>query len=149
MPADQPFTAVIDTNLVVSAFISRRGAPHALLQALYQGAFRLLLSDALRQEYADVLARPDLKRRYVVPAENVAAFFRFLDREAERVSPAPPSPITVRDLEDAHALAAALGGRADYLVSGDADLLVLAGDPRLGTLRIVTIRAFRDLLAMA
>jgi len=34
-----------------------------------------------------------------------------------------------------------------YLVSGDADLLTLADDPRLGALRIVTARAFLDMLA--
>lgn len=140
-------SAVLDTDLIVSAFRSRRGAPHALLRALYEGAFRLILSDALRQEYADVLARPGLKRRYVVPAANVAAFFRFLDREAQRVTPAPTLPIAIRDPRDAHVLAAALGGGADYLVSGDDDLLALAGDPRLGTLQIMTIRAFLDLLA--
>ncbi|HEX5501645.1 MAG TPA: hypothetical protein VFW96_03425 [Thermomicrobiales bacterium] len=46
-------------------------------------------------------------------------------------------------------LAAALGGSADYRVTGDDDLLALAGDPRLGALRIVTVRAFLDLLADA
>ena len=89
MAAESVPSAVLDTNLIVSAFLSRRGAPHALLQALYEGAFRLILSDALRQEYAGVLARPGLKRRYVVPAANVAAFFRFLDRRAGIVTPAP------------------------------------------------------------
>lgn len=41
-------SAVVDTNLIVSAFLSRRGAPHTLLQALYASTFRLLLSDPLR-----------------------------------------------------------------------------------------------------
>lgn len=149
MAAESVPSAVLDTNLIVSAFLSRRGAPHALLQALYEGAFRLILSDALRQEYAGVLARPGLKRRYVVPAANVAAFFRFLDRRAGIVTPAPAVPVAVRDHKDAHILAAALGGEADYLVSGDDDLLTLAGDPRLGALQIVTIRAFLDLLIAA
>lgn len=44
-------------------------------------------------------------------------------------------------------LAAALGGGADYVVTGDADLLVLNGDPRLGNLRIVTAGDFLALLS--
>ena len=43
-------------------------------------------------------------------------------------------------------LATALDGGADYLVTGDKDLFVLAGDEQLGSLRIVTVRAFLDLL---
>ena len=32
------------------------------------------------------------------------------------------------------------------MITGDSDLLVLAGDPRLGKLRIVTVAAFLALL---
>jgi predicted nucleic acid-binding protein len=44
-------------------------------------------------------------------------------------------------------LAAAIGGKAGYIVTNDNDLLDLASDPRLGELRIVTVRAFLDVLA--
>jgi len=54
--------------------------------------------------------------------------------------------VAIRDPKDIHLLAA-LGGDADYLITGDADLLVLAGDPTLGPLRIITARAFLDDLA--
>lgn len=43
-------------------------------------------------------------------------------------------------------LASALGSKADYLVTGDADLLALQGEQALGSLRIVTVAVFlRDL----
>ncbi|HSH81133.1 MAG TPA: putative toxin-antitoxin system toxin component, PIN family [Herpetosiphonaceae bacterium] len=146
MPSVMPVSAVVDTNIVVSAFLSRRGAPHALLQALYAGAFRLVLSPQLREEYERVLARPGLARRFALAPAELAAFFRFLDRRAQPVTPREPSPVAVRDVQDAHVLAAALEGGAGYLITGDDDLLVLAGDPRLGTLQIVTIRTFLDAL---
>jgi predicted nucleic acid-binding protein len=47
---------------------------------------------------------------------------------------------------DERILGAALAGNADFLVTGDEDLLVLAGDPRLGSLRIVTVAAFLAIL---
>jgi predicted nucleic acid-binding protein len=67
--------------------------------------------------------------------------------DGEAVKARSSLPIDVRDEKDERVLEAALGGRADYLVTGDNDLLVLAGDPRLGALRIVTARAFLELLA--
>ncbi len=146
MLAEQTPSAVVDTNLIVSAFLSQRGAPHALLEALYQGAFRLVLSASLRQEYADVLARPHLIERYGIDAASVAAFFRFLDRRALLATPLSELAVVVRDLKDMHVLATALGGEADYLVSGDDDLLSLADDPRLAVLHILTVQEFLKLL---
>jgi hypothetical protein len=67
--------------------------------------------------------------------------------EGERVEPTGTIPVAVRDPEDVHLLAAALGGNAAYLVTGDADLPILNGDPALGPLRIVAARAFLDALA--
>jgi predicted nucleic acid-binding protein len=43
-------------------------------------------------------------------------------------------------------LACALGANVDYIVTGDEDLLVLDGHPALGSLRIVTPRAFLTIL---
>ncbi len=146
MPSEQALVAVIDTNLIVSAFISGRGAPHQLLTALRAGAFRLVLSKSLRREYADVLARPHLVERYGIDAESVAAFLDLLDRRALLVTPSADLPLAIRDPKDAHVLATALAGGATHLVYGDDDFLALVGDPRLGELHIVAARAFLDTL---
>ena len=144
-----PVSAVVDTNIVISAFLSRRGAPRALLMSLYNGTFQLLISPSLRAEYVEVLARPAFAQRFNLAADDVAAFMRFLDRRAQLVSPQLPYLGVVRDPKDEHVLATAIEGRADYLVTGDADLLTLADDPRIGKLRIVTVRAFLDMLGEA
>jgi hypothetical protein len=47
---------------------------------------------------------------------------------------------------DDHLLAACLGGKADYLVTGDADLLSLDRHPKLPNLRIIAVRPFLHLL---
>jgi predicted nucleic acid-binding protein len=65
---------------------------------------------------------------------------------AIRVVASPSIPIPLRDPKDEHILAAALGGNADYLVTGDFDLLVHQGGPRLSTLRIVTAAQFLSIL---
>jgi predicted nucleic acid-binding protein len=53
----------------------------------------------------------------------------------------------VRDTDDAIILGTALAADADVLVTGDKDLLVFAGDERLGRLSIATPTQFLALLA--
>jgi putative PIN family toxin of toxin-antitoxin system len=52
------FRLVLDTNVVVAALWSSRGASHQLLRRLGTGAFEHVVSVALVLEYEDVLTRP-------------------------------------------------------------------------------------------
>lgn len=139
-------SAVVDTNLFVSGLINKLGTPAQIVDALRQGAFILVLSESLHTEYRLVLARPKFAHHYAVTEEEVADFLFLVDTSARRVRPGPKLPVTVRDKKDERVLATALGS-ADYLVTGDYDLLVLQDDPRLGGLQIVTAREFLDVLA--
>ncbi len=141
-----PLKAVVDTNLLVSASILQRGAPHELLGAWERNEFPLLTSRDQRNEVRTTLARPKFSRYGVSPL-HVRSLLKRMAIQAVAVSPISELPLSVRDVKDEPILAAALGGSADYLVTGDQDLLTLAGDPRLNTLRIVTARAFLDILA--
>jgi putative PIN family toxin of toxin-antitoxin system len=138
--------AVIDTNVFISGIISRRGNPFRLLEAWRAGAFTLVISSEQQDELRDVLSWPRLALKYQISEQEVAELFRLIDVLAETVSPLLPIPITVRDPKDEMILGSALAGRADYLVSGDDDLLVLRGDSLLGGLEIVTVREFLDKL---
>ena len=51
-------------------------------------------------------------------------------------------PLHSRDSKDDKVIGCALGGDADYLVTGDEDLLVLAGNPVLKSLSILTVKEF-------
>jgi putative PIN family toxin of toxin-antitoxin system len=52
---------VLDTNVVVSAFMSRRGASNALLRMTESGRITLVVSTALFLEYEAVLSRPEIR----------------------------------------------------------------------------------------
>ena len=143
----KPPRVVLDTNIFVSAAITKVGIPHRLLLAWRAGAFTVLLSEAQRREIDEVLHRPAIADKYGLPAEELTDLLFVLDATAFPVVPRRRLPLAVRDPKDEHILAAALGGRADYLVTGDEDLLILDGDPRLGQLRMATPRAFLDVLA--
>jgi putative PIN family toxin of toxin-antitoxin system len=145
--SERPWRVVLDTNLLVSGFVSRIGAPYALMQRWYAGDFTIIVTAELRAEYEDVLSRPRLIEKHGLSQVEIDGFFEALTIDGDTVEPLSLLPIEVRDVKDERVLAAALEDRADYLVTGDNDLLTLAGDPRLGTLRIVTARAFLDFLS--
>jgi uncharacterized protein len=141
-----PVSAVVDTNLFVSSLINRKGTPSQLVEALRRGAFALLLSEALHTECKLVLSRPRFFQKYGISAEEVTDLLLLIDENSNEIEPAGPLPISVRDSKDERVLAAALGGEAQYLVTGDDDLLVLRDEPLLGSLKIVTAREFLDIL---
>lgn len=140
--------AVVDTNLFVSGLILKQGQPYQLVEALRQGAFVLVLSESLLEEYRRVLARQRFTQRYGLSPQEVTDFLTLL-ATAQRATPKRHLPVRVRDLKDEKVLATALGGQADYLVTGDEDLLTLDGHPKLPNLRILTVRRFLELLTPA
>lgn len=137
--------AVVDTNVFVSGMLYSRGHPFALLTAWEHGDFRLIVSDQQLAEVHKIFRHPSLIVRYNLVNEAIRNLFYLLS-VAERVQPIAEVPVPVRDPKDVPILAAAIGGNADYLVTGDKDLLVLRDDPRLGRLAMVTVAEFLRVL---
>lgn len=114
---------VLDVNVLVSALLSRAGAPGRLLALWLEGAFELVVSEELLAELGRALAYPKL-REHISP-EDAADFIALLRSTASMVAGAErPDPIS-RDPGDDYLLALAKAS-ASVLVSGDRDLLVLA-----------------------
>jgi predicted nucleic acid-binding protein len=65
---------VLDTNVLVAALRSRRGASYQLVRLIGQGNWRLNISVALALEYEDVL-----KRKRLLPAISESEVDEFLD----------------------------------------------------------------------
>lgn len=134
-------TVVFDTNLAVSGVLTPGGAPGQVFAAWRRGAFRAVTSAPLLAELTDVLSRPHIRARIPVGVPRLQVL---ADLEAFAVEPLPLNdlPIHSRDGDDDMVLACALGAGADFIVTGDADLLALDGAAALGNLRIVTPAAF-------
>jgi uncharacterized protein len=133
--------AVLDPNVLIAALLSPRGAPAEVVARWIAGEFELVVSGLLVEEMERALAYPKIRRR--VPAEEAERFVSML-REAAVVAPDPPAgSYRSPDPGDDYLLALAEAERA-ILVSGDADLLGLAGE-----LPIVTARAFLGSLESA
>lgn len=67
--------ALIDTNVWISAFISRQGAPARVLRAYITGQFQLIISQPLLDEFHDVLSRPRIQRRLQTVTTEVITFY--------------------------------------------------------------------------
>ena len=65
-----PLRAVLDTNVLVSAMLSRRGASFALLEMIESDAFAVCVSVPLVVEYEDALTRDAIKGRVSASAVN-------------------------------------------------------------------------------
>jgi len=114
---------VADTNTVVSAFLWG-GIPAAVLSAAREGRIILFPSPALLAELENVLARDKFAARIArvgITTEQMTAGYRAL---ATTVRPAAIDP-TVRDPDDDHVLACALGAQAELVITRDQDLLDL------------------------
>jgi putative PIN family toxin of toxin-antitoxin system len=131
-------SVVLDTNVLISAAISPLGNPAAALRVVI--ARRAMASSpALFHEFESRMARPRIQR--FVGADRIPAILAAVRDATRFVTPAPMAPVC-RDPADDMVLATALAARADAVVTGDEDLLVL--DPFQG-IRVVTPAAFLEL----
>lgn len=104
---------VLDTNVLVSGLLSAAGPPARVLEMLLGGRLELLADGRIMQEYADVLARPELG---IEPSEAAAV----LEALAGEMEPTAAGEVRVElpDADDEKFLAVALAGRADALITG-------------------------------
>ena len=115
--------AVLDPNVLISALLTRDGAPARLVRAWVSGAFELIVSPRLLAELKRALGYPKLRKR--VPAPDADGFLALLEHSAIAVEDATtPPPVRSSDPGDDYLLALAAAQQA-ALVSGDGHLLSL------------------------
>ena len=68
---------VLDTNVLVSAFLSAKGNPASILRQVLLGDLELCTSAAILAEYEQVLSRPKFSDR--IQAQAIKRFFEILD----------------------------------------------------------------------
>ena len=122
--------AVFDTNLLVSAFLSRNdpgGVSSELLRFVRRGAIQLYLSPEIVGEILTTLVEHErAQRRYRYTPVMAARFCDDLLTVATIVVDPPPIPGAVpRDPDDDKIIACAVAASADHIVSRDDHLLSL------------------------
>jgi uncharacterized protein len=116
--------AVIDTNILVSALIFNGGKLGGFRQLWQDNQFQPLVSRSTVTELIRVLAYPKFKLTLAEQQELLAEYLPYCETIAMPIE-VPEIP-SCRDPYDEQFLHLAIFGRADYLVTGDQDLLSLS-----------------------
>lgn len=130
--ADKPLRAVLDSNILVSAY-SFGGKPKFVLKLVIIEQIRGVISPALIKEFLGVL-----REKIRVSEEEISEIQNEIKNTFQIVNPHETLHI-VRDDTDNRVLEAAIEGECDYIVTGDKDLLTLK---KYKKIKIVTADTF-------
>lgn len=133
---------VADTNTVVSGLLWQ-GLPRRLLDLARQRTFTPCTSVTLLAELAEVLGRDKFAQRIRAAGLFAAELVRDYERLTEIVEPQLLREPASRDPDDDHVLACAVAAGAEFIVSGDRDLLHLG---TFNNIRIVNTTSALQLL---
>lgn len=119
---------VLDTNVLISGIANPASVPGKILAAWRHGSVDVLLSAFILDELRRVL--PRLAKRHGLTSTEIDDLVDLLSIQAAVVEPVPGVQPDLRDTADQSVLgtllAALQASGADYLVTGDKDLLALA-----------------------
>ena len=127
---------ILDTNLWISFLISNKY--DRLDSLLFEEKCTLLFSQELLNEFLTVAKRPKL--REYISSDETEDLLETIDEVAEFVNVTSKVELC-RDPKDNFLLALAKDGKADYLLTGDKDLLVLK---KVNDTKIMKIADFFD-----
>ena len=133
---------VLDTNILISALITRNTPPDKLYQAWLRGEIELVMSDTQVAEIYDGLSRPRLRR--FLDADEVDAIVENIATRALIITELPVVNVSP-DPKDNPILASAIVGRAELIVSGDKKHMLDLGE--VEGIPIVTARKALELMS--
>ena len=114
---------VVDTNVLVSRYLSPTRVPSQVLRRWQQKAFDLVVSELILAEYRKVLAYNHVRRIHRLTDEELAREVQNLRELALIVETSQDLHVVADDPADDKFVEAAVVGGADFIVSGDRHLL--------------------------
>lgn len=114
---------VLDTNVLVSGLAYPGSVPGRIVAAWRQGGLEVALSHYILDEMVRVLPRLPKVQMTSVEIRDLADSFMFL---ADMVEPEATQDEALRDPADQPVLMTLIAAKAQYLVTGDKDLLALS-----------------------
>jgi putative PIN family toxin of toxin-antitoxin system len=113
-------TAIVDTNVVVQAAISPKGASFQVLKAHLDRKYQLISSPTMLDEISRVLMIPHIRTRHTWSDAEIRAFVELLATDAATYPAQRPVRVSItRDPTDTKFLSLAEESAADYLVTQD------------------------------
>ena len=111
---------VLDTNVLVSAFISKLGHSAKIIDliSIFE-EIQLILSEPILNEFKDVLFREEVKTRFHYSTHDIESFAKSIKDISTRVKIKSNFKVIKEDSKDDIVLNTAYDGKAEYIVSGD------------------------------
>lgn len=131
---------VLDTNIVLDAFVFGDGAAQPLRHGLLAGRLHWLATPAMREELERVLGYPQLARWLSATGSAAGDVLAAFDRHAHAVPPAPRAGLVCRDPDDQKFIDLAVDRRAG-LLSKDRAVLALRKRLAAAGVRVATTLA--------
>lgn len=129
---------VVDTGVLLRYLIKPGSAIRELVEVFWLGGrIQIVTAPELQAELEDVLARKAIQA-LITPSEG-QVLLQALRRTGEILPALGVIPSYCRDPKDDKFIAAAIAGRAEYLITLDKDLLVIGS---IGSVRVVTLFQF-------
>ena len=135
---------VLDTNVVVSAYLVPTGKPARILSLAREGRIDICLSEEILSEIKRTLLRPKLQKIHKATHQEIERFLRAFAEIIDLVPVTTEVDKVDADPEDNKILACALDGKADFIVSGDHHLTDIGS---FGAVPIVKPEAFLEIMA--
>ena len=139
MRSDCKTRIIVDTNLWISFLIGKKLA--GLLDFLSDEKVELVVSQELLNEVLEVASRPKLKKYFSQEHLNLVEDFMTQETLFCRINNVPAR---CRDSKDDYLLELALVSKANYLITGDKDLLSMG---EIGCCQIITVMEFDALIS--
>ncbi|MBE7447191.1 MAG: putative toxin-antitoxin system toxin component, PIN family [Planctomycetia bacterium] len=127
---------VLDTNVIIAAFATR-GLCADVLELCLSG-HTLVTSEFILSEI-----REKLSEKLHLPESIIQDIISYLHDNSEIVVPARIVESMCRDKDDVEIIGTAVSGKANFIITGDEDLLVLINHEQV---KIMTPRAFWEFL---
>lgn len=116
---------VVDTNVIVSAYITPSGLPSKVLLNWERRQFELLVSADILAEYERLLHRPRVVARHRMNDAEISAVIDNFWELATRIKVTSQLNAIPQDPSDNKFVECAVAGAAEFIVSGDPHLLEL------------------------
>ncbi|NLY04717.1 putative toxin-antitoxin system toxin component, PIN family [Candidatus Sordicultor fermentans] len=135
--------AVIDTNVLISGFISRESYPAKLVDGWVEKRFEPVVSEEIIREYREVFARDRFSALGSVE-ERLKLLGTLLSFEhVVLVNPQEQICMVKDDPRDDIFLECAAAGECEFIISGDQHLLKLK---QYKNIKVITAKEFIELL---
>ena len=129
---------VLDTNIFISAFYWG-GNPQKLIDRIIEGLDELYVSNEILSEIASVMNRPKFKTQ----PEIIENYIKTIEKIGKKVFITGKLKGICRDKDDDNKIECGVLCGADYIITGDEDLLVLK---KYQQMEMITVREYFEIV---